>query len=237
MRQRTTVLALQKGGDLLVQRVLIVRRMERPRDRPAIGAADVLRDLVAKRPLAEGSEARAQRGKVAAGACVLGAKGVDVAKQALVDERREPIQLQKGVLQRRRREEEIAAVFRGPTDPLANLVARPVGVVELVSLVDDDQIPFDRFKLFTERVRVVQRHDQDGAAVQRVPRFAVHLGIQHDSRQAELLLDLQGPLLANGRRADHERAPPALRPVLTEDDFRLDRLSEAHFVGKNHPVG
>ena len=37
---------------------------------------------------------------------------------------------------------------RGPTDSLANLVARTVGVAQLVGLVDDDEVPGNRLEFF-----------------------------------------------------------------------------------------
>ena len=66
--KRVAVLALEKGGDRLVESVLVVGRLERPRDRPPLGVADVLRHLVAQRALAEDREALPEGLEIAPGA-------------------------------------------------------------------------------------------------------------------------------------------------------------------------
>lgn len=83
--ERVAVLALEEGGDGFVQRVLVIRRLERPRDRPSLGVADVLRHLVAEGALAEDREALPEGVEIAAGAGVLRAEGVDVTEKTLVD--------------------------------------------------------------------------------------------------------------------------------------------------------
>ena len=109
LRERVAVGALQERGHRLVERVLVVGRRERPRDRPPFRIADVLGDLVAQRALAEPRETLPQVHDAASGAGVLGSEGVDVAEQVLVDERREAVQLEQRVLQRRRRQQQLAA--------------------------------------------------------------------------------------------------------------------------------
>src|SRR5690606_14002004 len=120
-------------------------------------------------------------------------------------------------------------------------VSRSVGVAKLVSLVDDNEVPLDRPQLLTYQAREVKREDENGARVQRVAsltaRFSVGLRVYDHSRKVELLLHLERPLLANGRRAYDEQPPAALRPVLAEHDAGFDRLSEAHFVGQNDALG
>jgi hypothetical protein len=93
------------------RRVLVVRRRERSSDRPSFGVADVLRDLVAERALAEARQTLVQGVEVATGTGILRAKGIDVSEQVIVDQRREPIQLQEQVLERRCGEKQLAAVL------------------------------------------------------------------------------------------------------------------------------
>ena len=92
--KRVAVFALQEPGHRLVERVLVVARRERLRDRPPLGVADVLGDLIAQRALAEAREALTQIADAAAGAGVLAAEGVEVPEQVLVDEGREAIQFE-----------------------------------------------------------------------------------------------------------------------------------------------
>ena len=148
--ERVAVFALQEPGHRLVERVLVVARRERPRDRPPLGVADVLGDLVAQRALAEARQALPQIGDAAAGAGILGSEGVEIPEQVLVDEGREAVQLEQRVLQRRGRQQQLAAILGRPADALADLVARPVGVAQLVGFVDDDQIPGDRLQLLAQ---------------------------------------------------------------------------------------
>ena len=104
LRERIAVGTLEKCGDRLVERMLVVSRLERSRDRPSLGVAYVLRDLVAERALAESRKTLAQGAEVAAGTGILRAKGIDIREQVIIYQRREPIQLQERVLKRRRSE-------------------------------------------------------------------------------------------------------------------------------------
>jgi hypothetical protein len=98
LRERIAVGALQEPRHRLVKRVLVVARRERSRDRPPLGVADVLGNLIAQRALAEHREALPQVGDAAPGAGVLGSEGIDIAEQVLVDQGREAKQFQKRVL-------------------------------------------------------------------------------------------------------------------------------------------
>jgi len=109
-----------------------------------------------------------------------------------------------------------------------------------VGFVDHHEIPTDRLDLVPERVGEVEGKNQDGAGLDRVPGFspgfAVRLGIKDDGRKIELLLQLERPLLPNGRRAYHQQATATLGPVLAEDDAGLDRLPKSDLVGQDHAL-
>src|SRR5690606_7560120 len=109
--------------DGLIEGVFVIRGSKRACDGAALGVANVLGDLVAQRSLAETGEPLTQRVQVAAGAGVLSAKGVDVAEQALIDERGQAVEFEQRVLQGRCGEQQLPAVLRRPTDALADLVA------------------------------------------------------------------------------------------------------------------
>jgi len=72
--------------------------------------------------------------------------------------------------------------------------------------------------------------------VVRPVRVAQLVGFVDDG-QIELFLDLQSPLLADGRRADHQQPATALGPVLAQNNTRLDCLAEAHLVGQDNTLG
>lgn len=61
----------------------------------------------------------------------------------VVENSREAVQFEQGVLQRRGREQQLATFLDGPLDVLAHLVAGAVGVAQLVGLVDHDKIKRD----------------------------------------------------------------------------------------------
>ena len=92
--ERIAALALQEPRDGFVQGMFIIRGPERARDGSPLGIADVLGYLVAEGALAEAGQTAAQGKEVTAGAGVLGAEGIHIAKQVLIDQRRQPIQLQ-----------------------------------------------------------------------------------------------------------------------------------------------
>src|SRR5690606_29984960 len=124
---------------------------------------------------------------------------IDIAEDVLVDERREAVELEQGVLKRRGGKQKLAAIGRGPADALAHLVARAVGVAELVRLVDDDEVPRDATQLVADGVREVEGEDDDGPRLEGVApepsRFLVRLRIEDEGRQVEFFLELEGPLL------------------------------------------
>ena len=85
------------------------------------------------------------------------------------------------------------------------------------------------------------RHDDDGICAKRClaasPGFAIDLRVEHLHGQIEFLLQLQRPLLADGRGADHQQTALAFRPELAEHDSRLDPLPEANLVGQDDALG
>jgi hypothetical protein len=67
--------------------------------------------------------------------------------------------------------------------------------------------------------------------------LVVALGFQNQRLQAELVLQLLVPLLAQVGRDDDEDAPLALCPALGNHQARLDGLAQTHLVGQDHALG
>ena len=138
----------------------------------------------------------------------------------------EVVQLAEIVLQRCRREQEqIVAI-----ELLNEFVAGGRVILDLVRLVDDDEIP----SLAQDGLRVTLA---DGAIV-RDDCFGnsppiVGIGGRIESLE-ELALELSLPLRHQGRRReDQHAAREAANSQLLEDDPRLDRFAEPHFVSEN----
>ena len=220
--------------------MLVVARAERPRDRPAIGVADVFRHLIAEGAFAKWRQPIAEAGQVATSIRVLGSKRIDIAEDVLIDQGRETVELEERVLERGRGQQKLAAVSCGKANSLADLVARTVGVPQLVGLIDDDEIPSDAANVVAKAVGEGVGTDENRIWPQGIAAgllgLAVGLRVEHSCRQIELLGKFKGPLLPNGGRGDHEEPPASLRPVLAEDDARLDGFAEAYFVGENHAL-
>ena len=128
MRQGVAAFSLKKLRHRLVERVLVVAGAEWPCDRPAIGVADVFRDLIAERAFTKWRQPIAKARQVATGIRVLGSKRVDVAEDVLVDQGREPVKFEERVLEWGRGQQKLAAVRCGKANSLSDLVAGAVGV-------------------------------------------------------------------------------------------------------------
>jgi len=238
--QGIALLALEEARDRLVQRLFVIGGVERLGDGMPFGVPDILRDLVSQSALAEAGQPPAQGFETARGVGILGAEGVDVAEEALVDQGREPVELEQRVLQGRRRQQQLAAVLRGPADALAHLVAGTVGVAKLVGLVDDHQVPVLRLQLFAHAVGEVEGQDDDARTLQGIPAgpagFPPAQRVENHRRQVELLLQFELPLLAEGRWTDHQQSALPLGPELAENDAGLDGLAQPDFVGQEHAL-
>ena len=88
----------------------------------------------------------------------------------------------------------------------------------------------------------MDRDDADDVLVERVvdsilAGLVPGGGVQDLGGQVELLAELGRPLLSKGGRADHQQPAPALRPVLAQDQGRLDGLAQANFIGQQDTLG
>src|SRR5260221_10455989 len=72
---------------------------------------------------------------------VLLAKRPNVAKDMYVDERDQPVKLQKSVLERRGRQENLVPLSECPLQRVRDDVRRPVDVAEAVGFVDHHEVP------------------------------------------------------------------------------------------------
>jgi len=233
--QRVGALALKEFRHGLVELVLLFRRLEGAGDEAAFGVLDELDDLAAQGPRAEGLQAAAKLSQVAADVRVLRAERREVAEDVFVNDGGQAVEFQERVLERGGCGQDFLAAFECPSDILPHLVALPVAVPQLMSLVDDAEVPLDGVNLRSMTTGEVQRGDRDCVGVEGVGipgclSISIGLGIEDHSREMELLLQFQRPLLADGGGADNQLLAPTLCPVLAEHQPRLDGLAQPHLV-------
>ena len=71
-------------------------------------------------------------------------------------------------MQRCCREKNLSPVRRCFTDGLSKTTALAVSVAELVSFINDNEVPFDRANHVSTRSRVVERSDNYGCLTKRI---------------------------------------------------------------------
>ncbi|MCY1550620.1 hypothetical protein D9M68_868870 [compost metagenome] len=118
-------------------------------------------------------------------------------------------------------------------------MALAVGVAQFVGLVDDDHIPRHGRQLVFHAGGEVDGHDADDVTVQRVVDAAFTKPvpgacIEHFGGQVELVGQFLRPLLAQGRRANHQQAAPALCPQLAQHQCSFNGFAQTHLVGQYH---
>ncbi|MNE14062.1 hypothetical protein D3C87_1466360 [compost metagenome] len=124
---------------------------------------------------------------------------------------------------------------------LADPVARTISVAELVSFVQDYQIPVRLTKLVFQFGCIIVGEDDDRFLRQRcwnALSFHLPVGfcIQDDCRQVELGREFCSPLLTDSGRADDNELPLTFSPFLTQDDSGLDRFAQPHLVRQNNAL-
>src|SRR5437660_11252948 len=122
-RERIAVRPLQKRRHSIIERVLILARLERPRDRSPFRITDEFSHLVAEGALAEYREPLPQVADAAAGTSVLGAERIEIAEQVLIDQRGQAIELQERILEWSCRQQQFPGILRRPADALPDLAA------------------------------------------------------------------------------------------------------------------
>lgn len=220
--------------------MLLGGRGELLHDGAARGVGDVGLHLAAQGALAETGQALAQVLQRRGFAGELGAEAVQVAKHALINQADQAIQLQKGVLQRRGREQHFGGDVRQRLfQRFGNDIAGFIDVAQAVGFVQHDQIPGDGLDVFGLGFGKLVRAD-DGARVAQKrlgqPLFAqgvVAFGFENQPLQAEFVLQLLMPLLAQIGRDDDEHLAPPLRPALGDDQPGLDGFAQTHFIGQD----
>ena len=108
--------------------------------------------------------------------------------------------------------------------------------------VDHDQVPagLPQIGLLATR-ELVGAHDDrvllKRVQIARTDGSVEAAGLQDGARQVELVGQLLRPLLAQVGRHDHQHLPPALGPLLRQEQPSLNRLPQPHFVGENRALG
>lgn len=123
---------------------------------------------------------------------------------------------------------------------LGDDVAGFVDVAQAMRFVEDDQVPVDALDIVSLGLReLVGTDDRTGGEQERVPLLlladrVVAFGFEDQPLQAELVLQLLMPLLAQVRRNDDEHLPPPFRPALGDDQAGFDGLAQTNLVGEDH---
>ena len=123
---------------------------------------------------------------------------------------------------------------------LGDDVAGFVDVAQAMRFVEDDQVPVDALDIVSLGLReLVGTDDRTGGEQERVSLLlfadrVVAFGFEDQPLQAELVLQLLMPLLAQVRRNDDEDLPPPLGPALGKDQAGFDGLAQTNLVGEDH---
>ena len=159
-----------------------------------------------------------------------------VAEGMVVDEGEEAEELHHVVLERSRREKDLAPPEKREPERLASDIVLPPRIPDSVRLVDDHKVPADPANELRLRSReLVARYKDEPGLVEGITITLTNAlfeasPFQDEGRKIEFLRELCEPLLPEARRQDEEDAPFILRPLLRDDDAGLDGLAEAHLV-------
>ena len=221
--------------------MLLLRGLERSGNEFALGVAHEFDNLATERTPAECAQAFPQAGNITAIVDVLRSERCQVTKQPVIDQGRKAIEFEQGVLQRRRRQKQLFAIFCCPTDTLAQPVAFPVGVTELVGFINNHKIPGNLFEFFRPAGGKVHGANDDLLVPERVRNtklLLVFIGfcIQNDGWQVEFLGEFQRPLLAERGRTYYQNVSSAFRPVLTYNKTCFDGLAKADLISEQHSL-
>ncbi len=243
-RQCLKIVPLQVFRHQMVEPVFGIFRSELLHQGQALGVGNVGRDLASQRTVADGLEAGFEHleSLLLFQVGELLAEALEVAEGMLVDEAHQAEQLQQGVLQRRRGEQQFVPAGQGLLERIGDDVRRLVDVAEAVRFVNHHQIPRHGLDVAGLALGELVGANNDlgcleGADLALADGGVVRLGFEDAARQKELLGQLLIPLLAQVRRRDHQNAPLALRPHLRQHETRFDGLAQAHFVGQQRTFG
>jgi hypothetical protein len=139
MRYGVAVGAYQEIADRFIQLMLVIGGTEGTSDCSSFCVTDVFGDLIAKGATTKPGQPLPQTIQVATRRYILTTERIHISKDVFINQRGKPVQLKQGVLHRGGCQQQLAAIFGGPAQPLPNLVALTVGVAELVRFVNDYQ--------------------------------------------------------------------------------------------------
>ena len=224
--------AAQVIGDEPGKFLLFARRRELLDDGLARCVRHVGLNLFAQGALADGGQPVTQAAEGLLSASELRAEAIKVSEHPVIDEADQPIEFEQRVLQRRRGQERLGVNARQRLlEGLGDDVAGFVDVAQAMRFVEDDQVPVDALDIVSLGLReLVGTDDRTGGEQERVPLLlfadrVVAFGFEDQPLQAELVLQLLVPLLAQVRWNDDEHLPPPFRPALGDDQAGFDGLA------------
>lgn len=204
-----------------------------------LGIAYIFQHLAAQRALAE-------RSKTAAEGCVVGIvqrliilhfETLEIAENIVVNQARQSVKFENGVLKRCGCKENLLAVGKGILDGVGNFAGRLVNIAQPVRFVDYRQIPRRLFEVWSlcPCKLVGAYHNLVAVEWIEIARLDIVIecfGFEDARRQEEFLLQLRNPLFAEVRRSDNQQVSAVFRPKLRNDDARLDGLAETYLVSQ-----
>lgn len=202
-----------------------------------VGVLYILQHLSSKRSLAEGCEPLLQLGEVRAvrqaGESFPEAR--EVTEREIVDDADEAVELEKRVLQGRRREKKLGKRRDRLLDRQGDLARRLVDIAKAVRFIDDDEVPCRLLHVRLLRTRKLVGADDDGRLLKwiQVPasnRFIETLRFENDRGKVELLVEFLTPLLAQVGGYDDKQVPLSLGPFLRNEQPCLDRLPKPNLI-------
>jgi len=240
-RKRVCFIPLQIGGNSLVESVLLFGRLKGASNKPTLSIPHKFDDLTSQGAPAESAQTISQAGGISAIVDVLRSERCQVTKQPVINQCRKAIEFEQGVLQRGRRQKQLFAIFCCPSDTLAQPIAFPVGITELVGFINNHKIPGNLFEFFRPAGGKVHGANDDLLVpewVRNTMLLLVFIGfcIQNDGWQIKLFGELQRPLLPKRGRTDDQNVPSAFCPVLTQYKTCLNGLAKADLVGEQHTL-
>ena len=228
----------------MVEPVFAFLRREFFHQRQALGVGDVSRDLPAQGAMADGLEARLERLEylllIQIGELL--AEAFQVAEGVFVYETHQTEQFQQGILQGRRREQQLVLAGQCQFEGVGDDVRRLVDVAQPVRFVDHHQVPRHGLNVAGLALGELIGTDDDFRHFKRTElalpdRSVIGLGFENPAGQEEFFGQLLKPLLAQVRGSNDQNAPLPLRPLLRQHEARLDGLAQAHLIGEQGALG
>ena len=159
-----------------------------------------------------------------------------------VDEADQAVEFEQGILQGRRREQQLGMILQSRLEDVRNDVRGLVDVSQAVRFIDHHKIPGNAMEDIGFAFRELVGTDDDFRClkrpqISRANRGVVGFRFEDAAGEEKFLVQLLIPLLPQIGRRDDENAPPPLSPFLGEHQAGLDCFSKADLIRKQRALG